>query len=91
MWSILLRILIAVVSISLWTAMLAGLGVVINKIVIWQWLTDFFAILQRFMLVFNFMWDVPVTISIIGWIMLIDITYWVFLAGLIVIRRFNKV
>jgi hypothetical protein len=85
------RIFIAIATLTSFTTILYAIGSVINGLVVWDYLTNFFIILQRLMSVFNFMWDMNVAYVIVGWVMVIDISYWVVLAALIVIRRFNKV
>jgi hypothetical protein len=69
---------------------LSLLGVAINNILPWSWLTDFFRIIRHFVGIFDFMWDTSTFFVIIGLGLLVEVAYWVFKAVMWAIRWFKS-
>lgn len=43
------------------------LGSLVNKIIVWQWLTNFFIIIRHVVLLFNFIFDIPQLWTSVGY------------------------
>lgn len=65
------------------------LGGLVNKIIIWQWLTNFFIIIRHVVLLFNFMFDIPQLWTSVGYGLFL-LTGLYTLKGLILIIKWFK-
>lgn len=65
------------------------LGSLVNKIIIWQWLTNFFIIIRHVVLLFNFTFDIPQLWTSVGYGLFL-LTGLYTLKGLILIIKWFK-
>jgi len=89
MWAEIIKILKKLGLIGLVITALSTLGVAINALPVWHWLTDFFSIIKSSVLFIDFMWDTTTTLTIIGTMMTIIVAYWTWRLVMIVVGWFN--
>lgn len=90
MWKMLVIILRDIGLISLFIILLTALGVGINAVVPWIWLTNMFSIIKFFSSQIDFLWDTTTMWTITGLIFGIEIIKWSFKAGITVIKWFKN-
>jgi len=71
-------------------ALITGFSVAINTLIPWSWLTVFFALIRRLVMIFDPMIDTDTLWTVIGITLTIDISYWVFKAGVLVIKKLGN-
>jgi len=69
---------------------LATLGVTINTLVPWEWLTALFVIIRRLLLMFDFIIDTSVLINLIGIALSLKIALWAYQGTIVVIDWFKN-
>ena len=69
---------------------LTTLGAAINAVVPWDYLTIFFGIIRRFVLVFDFTWDTITMLLLVGLAFSVEVSYWAFRALLLIAHLFIK-
>jgi len=72
-------------------AILITLGVKINALIPWQYLTYIFVILRKTGEIFNFMFDIPTLLKVIPIMMTLGILYWGWVGGLIIWKWLIKI
>jgi len=69
---------------------LSGIGIVINQLVPWGWLTKFFIILRYFGNLFDWGWDMTTTWTVVGITFSIQIALWAFKATVAAVNYFKN-
>lgn len=82
--------IIRVVFVGVIIGGLIYLGNEIDKLVIWQWLTDFFSLIKKAIYSLDFIIDSETLIKIVGYSLKILIAYWSFKAIIWLSKYFNE-
>lgn len=90
MWTEIFKILKTIGLIGLGLTGLAALGVIINILPVWDWLTNFFCIIKNAIRFIDFMWDTDTTLTVIGYMMSISVAYWTWRGIMIVVGWFKN-
>lgn len=69
---------------------LLALGYALNQVIPWIWLTYFFVILRRLLLLFDFMWDTNTLITLVAISFSVQVIIWSFKATMAVVAFFNE-
>jgi len=75
---------------SFFVLSLSSLGVALNILIPWSWLTDFFIILRHFANLFAFAWDMDTTFQIVGIIFLVESAVMAYRGSMILISFFRS-
>lgn len=79
-------------NIGILSLIIAGLGILgttINRIIPWQWLTNFFIIIRNLLKSIDFIIDTNTLIVLIGSSLSITIAYWTYKGTMFVISKFR--
>jgi len=71
-------------------AALSVLGLAINQLVPWSWLTNFFVIIRYFSILFDWIWDVPTMYVLLTIAFSLQITVWGFKASIAAVNYFKN-
>jgi len=69
---------------------LEAIGLTINAIIPWNYLTTTFSVIRYFLNIFSFIWDTDTLILLIGISFSIQVSIWTYKAGLIVVNFFKN-
>jgi len=66
------------------------LGAAINLVIPWSYLTIFFGIIRRFVMVFDFAWDTTTLWLLVGLYLQVEVVYWLFKATVLFVSFFVR-
>lgn len=69
---------------------LGTLGLTINAIVPWEWLTNFFVLIRYFANLFAWIWDVQTTFTLLASALSIQVAIWILKGSLTIINYFGN-
>ena len=71
-------------------AAMVVLGIAVNKLISWNYITGFFVIFRHLLASIDWIWPTPDLIAQIALIMSLKIILWAFEGGMFVINKINK-
>lgn len=85
-----LKIVVRVLLVGVTITALVLLGDVVSKLVIWDWLTQFFVIMRKTIGILNFMIDTDVLFKLVEYSFILSVAYWGFKAAVWIVKFFNE-
>lgn len=85
-----LKFFIRLILMGILILALAGLGITLNILIDWNWLTIFFTITRNLLGYIDFMIDTAVLMNVVGYMLLIQIAYWLLKGYMYAINWFKN-